>query len=127
MPGHKFSYPIKDYTDDRGSFYEVLKTKQSGQVSISTTNPGITRGNHYHHSKVEKFLVIKGKALFCFRHLVSDDLITINSDEQQKRIIEVPAGYTHNFTNVGEDQLIVLLWANEVFDSENPDTHFLEV
>ena len=106
---------------------QLLKTKQSGQVSISTTNPGITRGNHYHHSKVEKFLVLKGKALFCFRHLISDDLITINSDEQQKRIIEVPAGYTHNFTNIGEDELIVLLWANEVFDSENPDTHFLEV
>ena len=105
----------------------MLKTQESGQVSISTTVPGVTRGNHFHHSKCEKFLVVKGKALFQFRHMITNEKIEIATDGSMKKIVEVPTGYTHNFTNMGEDELVMLLWANEAFDKEKSDTYYLEV
>jgi UDP-2-acetamido-2,6-beta-L-arabino-hexul-4-ose reductase len=127
IPKEQFSYPVVDYTDDRGSFYEVLKTQNNGQISISTTLPGITRGNHFHHSKIEKFLVVKGKALFKFRHMITEETIEILTTEKEKRFVEVPAGYTHSFQNTGEEDLVILLWANEVFDRTQPDTYTEEV
>lgn len=123
----KITYPLKNYSDDRGSFYEIIKTENNGQVSISTTAPGVTRGNHFHHTKCEKFLVVKGEARFRFRHVITNEEIEVITDESIKQIVEVPAGYTHNFTNIGDEELVMFLWANEAFDTEKPDTYYLEV
>ena len=123
----QIAYTLKNHTDERGSFYEVLKTQDSGQVSISTTAPGVTRGNHFHHTKNEKFLVVKGTALFRFRHIITQEEFEITTNEFSKQVVEVPTGYTHNFKNIGNDELIMLLWANEAFDCTKPDTYAMEV
>lgn len=123
----QIAYTLKNHADERGSFYEVLKTQDSGQVSISTTAPGVTRGNHFHHTKNEKFLVVKGTALFRFRHMVTQEEFEITTNEFSKQVVEVPTGYVHNFTNIGNDELIMLLWANEAFDCMKPDTYAMEV
>jgi len=122
-----FSYKIKGYEDERGTFYEILKTLSSGQFSLSTTAPGVTRGNHYHHTKNEKFLVVKGEAKLEYKHIITGEKITYNVSDKNMEIIEMIPGYTHNITNIGNDEMILFLWANEVFDKENPDTYFLEV
>lgn len=118
----QFAYPVVQHSDQRGSFVEMLKTQDSGQFSFFTAHPGITRGGHYHHTKTEKFLVIKGKALFKFRHIVSDETYQLHVDGSQSQIVETAPGWSHDVTNIGDDELIVMLWANEVFDRENPDT-----
>ncbi len=123
----QITYALKNHADERGSFYEVLKTQDSGQISISTTAPGVTRGNHFHHTKNEKFLVVKGTALFRFRHVMTNEEFEITTNEFSKQVVEVPTGYTHNFTNIGSDELIMLLWANEVFNQKQPDTYAMEV
>lgn len=123
----QITYQLKNNTDERGCFYEVFKIQDSGQISISTTAPGITRGNHFHHTKCEKFLVVKGKALFRFRHVITQEEIEVTTDELNKQVVEVPTGYTHNFTNTGDDELVMLLWASEEFDREKPDTYFMKV
>jgi UDP-2-acetamido-2,6-beta-L-arabino-hexul-4-ose reductase len=122
-----FSYKIKGFEDDRGTFYEILKTLNSGQFSLSTTAPGITRGNHYHHTKNEKFLVVKGEAKLEYKHIVTNEIITYNVSDKNMEVIEMIPGYTHNITNIGSEEMILFLWANEAFDRENPDTYFLEV
>lgn len=122
-----FSYTLNGFQDDRGTFYEVLKTVDSGQFSLSTTKPGITRGNHYHDSKNEKFLVIKGQAIIEHRHILNDEVITYEVSDKEMKIVEMIPGYTHNITNTGDSHLVLLIWANELFDRENTDTHFLKV
>lgn len=118
----KFHYTLPKYGDDRGVFCEMLKTKESGQFSFFTAHKGITRGGHYHHTKNEKFLVIKGEALFKFEHVVTGERyeFTVNSDEAT--VVETVPGWSHDVTNIGEEELIVMLWANEIFDREAPDT-----
>jgi len=122
LPTEQFSYPVTSHNDSRGSFVEVIKTTENGQVSYFTANPGVTRGEHYHHSKTEKFLVIKGTASFKFRHLVSNEMYEIAVQSDNPVIVESIPGWVHNITNTGSDELIVLLWANELFDINNPDT-----
>lgn len=122
-----FSYALQGYKDERGTFYEILKTLDSGQFSLSTTAPGVTRGNHFHHSKNEKFLVVKGEALIQFRHIVTNEIIEYKVDETKMEIVEMIPGYTHNIKNTGNEEMILILWANESFDLKNPDTYFLEV
>jgi UDP-2-acetamido-2,6-beta-L-arabino-hexul-4-ose reductase len=122
-----FSYKLNGHQDDRGTFYEILKTKDSGQVSLSTTAPGITRGNHYHNTKNEKFLVVKGKALIEFRHIFKDEIISYEVSGESMEVVEMIPGYTHNIKNIGDDELLLFLWANEQFDQDNPDTYFLKV
>lgn len=122
-----FSYVLKGHKDDRGTFYEILKTLDSGQFSLSTTAPGITRGNHYHHTKNEKFLVVKGEALIEFRHIVTNEIISYEVSDKKMEIVEMIPGYTHNIKNTGNEEMILILWANETFDQNNPDTYFLEV
>jgi len=122
LPTDQFSYPVSSHNDSRGSFVEVIKTTENGQVSYFTANPGVTRGEHYHHSKTEKFLVIKGSASFKFRHLVSNEMYEIAVQSDNPVIVESIPGWVHNITNTGSDELIVLLWANELFDINNPDT-----
>ncbi|MDT4890077.1 UDP-2-acetamido-2,6-beta-L-arabino-hexul-4-ose reductase [compost metagenome] len=100
----------------------MLKTKNSGQFSYFTAHPGITRGGHYHHSKTEKFLVIKGRACFRFRQIASGEFYELFTTGEQPEIVETVPGWTHDITNVGDEEMIVMLWANEIFDREHPDT-----
>lgn len=118
----QFTYLIPSYGDERGIFAEMLKTKDSGQFSFFTAGPGVTRGDHYHHSKTEKFLVIKGEAKFGFRHIASNEMHEIITSSKVLKIVETVPGWSHNITNIGTDDIIVMLWANEIFDLENPDT-----
>jgi UDP-2-acetamido-2,6-beta-L-arabino-hexul-4-ose reductase len=125
LPPEKFLYEIPQYKDPRGIFVEMLKTKYSGQFSFFTAHPGITRGGHYHHSKTEKFLVIKGQALFRFKHIDSGEIYEVSASGEKSVVVETVPGWSHDITNIGEDEMIVMLWANEIFDRENPDTYSL--
>jgi UDP-2-acetamido-2,6-beta-L-arabino-hexul-4-ose reductase len=122
LPVEKFSYSLTQHVDARGVFVEMLKTPDSGQFSYFTAHPGITRGGHYHHTKTEKFLVIKGDALFRFRHLLSNELVELRTSGSAPQVVDTIPGWTHDITNVGSDEMVVMLWANENFDRENPDT-----
>jgi UDP-2-acetamido-2,6-beta-L-arabino-hexul-4-ose reductase len=122
LPSEKFTYQVKNHTDFRGVFVEMIKTSDSGQVSFFTAKPGVTRGGHYHHTKTEKFLVVKGEALFRCRHLLTNDLVEIRACGTISKIIESIPGWVHDITNVGDDELIVMLWASENFNIESPDT-----
>ena len=127
LPVDKFSYELKGHKDERGTFYEVLKTIDSGQISLSTTAPGIKRGGHYHHTKNEKFLVVKGEAIIELRHIVTNEKVSYKVSDKKMEIVEMIPGYTHNIKNIGSDELVLLLWANENYDDNNPDTYYLEV
>lgn len=123
----RFSYEVPKYADSRGVFVEMLKTPDCGQFSFFTAHPGITRGGHYHHTKTEKFLVIKGRARFGFRHMVSGELHELITEGDKPEIVETVPGWTHDITNVGDDEMIVMLWANEIFDRAHPDTYACQV
>ena len=123
LPPERFTYEVPKYGDPRGIFVEMLKTKDSGQFAFFTAHPGITRGGHYHHSKTEKFLVVKGKARFRFRHILSGQFYELLTTADRSEIVETVPGWTHDITNVGEEEMIVMLWANEIFDREHPDTY----
>lgn len=118
----QFSYSVTRHDDERGTFVEMLKTHDSGQFSFFTAQVGITRGGHYHHTKTEKFLVIKGKASFKFTHIVTNEHYELLTDGEESKIVETAPGWSHDITNIGDDELIVMLWANEIFDREQPDT-----
>lgn len=123
----QFDYTVPRHGDERGVFVEMLKTPDAGQFSYFTAHPGITRGGHYHHSKTEKFLVIKGEALYKFRHIVTGDYYELRTSGDEARIVETVPGWTHDITNVGDDEMIVMLWANEIFDREKPDTYAMPI
>ena len=127
LPPESFDYGVPRHVDPRGEFVEMLKTPDCGQFSYFTAHPGITRGEHYHHSKTEKFLVIRGTAHFGFRHIDSGALHEVVTRGGEARIVETVPGWTHNITNIGDDEMIVMLWANEVFDRAHPDTIALKV
>lgn len=128
MPTGKFSYDLQGHSDERGTFYEILKTVDSGQFSISTTKPGdIIRGNHYHNSKNEKFLVVKGEAIIELRNINDDEIITYYVSDKKMEIVEMIPGYTHNIKNTSNEEMILFIWANEIYDNTKPDTYFLEV
>lgn len=122
LPPQAFSYGVPKHGDARGVFVEMLKTQDSGQFSYFTAHPGITRGGHYHHSKTEKFLVIKGRARYRFRHLITDETFELESEGTEPLIVETIPGWAHDITNIGDEELIVMLWANENFDRQRPDT-----
>lgn len=127
LPTDRFSYKLNGHKDARGTFYEILKTIDSGQLGISTTKPGVTRGNHYHNTKNEKFLVIKGEALIELRDIFSKEVIQYNVSGNELEIVEMIPGYTHNITNTGDEEMVLLIWANENYDPKKPDTNFVEV
>jgi UDP-2-acetamido-2,6-beta-L-arabino-hexul-4-ose reductase len=127
LPPETFAYDVPRYGDPRGVFVEMLKTPDCGQFSYFTAPPGVTRGEHYHHSKTEKFLVIKGTAHFGFRHIVTGETHELVTRGGEARIVETVPGWTHNITNVGSEEMIVMLWANEIFDREKPDTVAMKV
>lgn len=122
LPPTKFAYDLPKHGDERGIFVEMLKTKDTGQFSYFTAHPGVTRGGHYHHTKTEKFLVIKGSARFGFRHVMTNERYEINTSGDKPQIVETVPGWTHDITNIGQDEMVVMLWANEIFDRAKPDT-----
>ena len=122
LPVEMFAYPVQQHADPRGVFVEMLKTPDAGQFSFFTAHPGITRGGHYHHSKTEKFLVIKGQARFKFKHMQTDQVHELVTDGGKAEVVETVPGWTHDITNVGNEEMIVMLWANEIFDRARPDT-----
>lgn len=127
LPPELFAYNVPQYGDPRGVFAEMLKTPDCGQFSYFTAHPGVTRGGHYHHSKTEKFLVIRGQARFKFRHMQTGETYELVTQGDKAEIVETVPGWTHDITNIGEDEMVVMLWANEVFDRERPDTFACEV
>jgi len=127
LPEDSFSYDIKSNIDNRGLFAEIIRTESSGQFSVNIAKPGITKGNHWHNTKNEKFLVVKGQATVKFRKPFSKEIIEYNVSGDKLEVVDIPCGYTHNITNVGNEDLVFFIWCNECFDRENPDTYFLEV
>ena len=127
LPPERFTYEVPKYGDPRGVFVEMLKTPDSGQFSFFTAHPGITRGGHYHHTKTEKFLVIKGRARFGFRHMTSGEVYEVVTEGDKPQIVETVPGWTHDITNIGDEEMIVMLWANEIFDRAHPDTYACQV
>ena len=123
LPVASFTYRVPQHGDPRGVFVEMLKTPDCGQFSFFTAHPGITRGGHYHHSKTEKFLVIKGEARFRFRHLQTGETHELITSGAWAEIVETVPGWTHDITNIGSEEMVVMLWANEVFDRSKPDTY----
>jgi len=122
-----FPRKFKKHTDDRGAFVEIIRAETSGQTSYSTTVPGITRGNHYHTRKVERFAVIKGKASIRIRKINTDEIFEYIIDGQTPAYVDMPIWYTHNITNIGDTELITLFWINEPYNPEDADTYFVEV
>ncbi len=127
LPRDKFSYPMDLHVDNRGDLFEWIKSEDFGQIFVSTTKPGVTRGNHFHHTKTEKFLVIRGEAIIKFRKIDENEVIEYPVNGKTPTVVDIPVGYTHNITNTGNEDLITLFWANEIFNPERTDTHFLEV
>lgn len=127
LPQESFSYSIPSYTDARGTFVEMLRFRDSGQFSFFTAHPGVTRGGHFHHTKIEKFLVLQGSATFRFRNLQTDEVITLQTIASNPKVVESIPGWAHDVTNTGETDLICMLWANEVFDRNRPDTYSCKV
>ena len=127
LPEDKFSYDLKMNVDQRGSFTEFLKTSDRGQVSVNVSKSGITKGNHWHHTKNEKFLVVSGQGLIQFRNLGTDEVIDYPVSGDKLVVLDIPTGYTHNIVNVGKVDLVTVMWANETFDPNKPDTFYLEV
>ena len=127
LPKDEFAYQLKGYSDDRGTFYEFLKTIDSGQFSVSTSAPGVTRGNHYHNTKNENFLVVKGEATIRLRQIHTQEIVEYKVSDRKIEVVEMIPGYTHDITNTGNKELILLLWANEIFDKNKPDTYFEKV
>jgi len=127
IPMENFSYPLKMNVDTRGSFTEMLRTKHHGQFSVNITKPGIVKGNHWHHTKCEKFLTVSGEGLVRFRKVTDDKVFEYVVSGNNMEVIDIPPGYTHNIENTGNENLVTLIWCNESFDSERPDTEFLEV
>jgi UDP-2-acetamido-2,6-beta-L-arabino-hexul-4-ose reductase len=117
-----FRYPLLTKDDPRGIFVEIIKTLDSGQVNFFTAHPGMTRGGHYHHSKNEKFLVVKGRALFKFRNLINNKVYSFEVSDEKYEVIRTVPGWVHDITNIGQSDMLVILWSNEVFDFQNPDT-----
>jgi UDP-2-acetamido-2,6-beta-L-arabino-hexul-4-ose reductase len=122
LPANAFAYEIPCHSDPRGDFVEMLKTRDSGQFSFFTAHPGVTRGGHYHHSKTEKFLVIKGEARFGFRNILTEEYVSLTTSGEKPMVVETIPGWSHDITNIGDSEMVVMLWANEIFDRDRPDT-----
>jgi UDP-2-acetamido-2,6-beta-L-arabino-hexul-4-ose reductase len=124
-----FSYEMDSKEDNRGSFIELIKSNSFGQVSVSMSRMGIVRGNHYHNTKNEKFCVVQGKAVIKLRNILDDKIISYHVSDKKIEIVDIPPGYTHSIENLTKDngKMILLIWANEIFDPENPDTYYCEV
>jgi len=127
LPEDGFAYPVKMLTDVRGWLFELIKSEHFGQIFVSKTLPGVTRGNHYHDTKVEKFCVIQGKGVIRFRKIDSGEILEYPVDGENIMVVDIPSGYAHSIENNGDTEMICLFWANQVFDPEKPDTYWRKV
>ncbi|MDK0697902.1 NAD-dependent epimerase/dehydratase family protein [Clostridium perfringens] len=127
LPENEFSYPLKMNVDNRGSFTEFIKSKDRGQVSVNISKPGITKGNHWHDTKNEKFLVVSGEGVIRFRKVDSEEIIEYKVSGEKLEVVDIPVGYTHSIINTGERDMVTIMWVNEIFNPEKPDTIYLEV
>ena len=127
LPTNQFSYPLKMNVDERGSFTEFIKTSDRGQVSVNISKPGITKGEHWHHTKNEKFLVVSGQGMIRFRKIGSREIIKYSVSGDKLEVVDIPTGYTHNISNTGKTDMVTIMWCNEIFDPKNPDTFFVPV
>ncbi|SEI76988.1 UDP-2-acetamido-2,6-beta-L-arabino-hexul-4-ose reductase [Alkalibacterium gilvum] len=127
LPEDQFNYDLKMNVDNRGSFTEFLKTPDRGQVSVNISKPGIAKGNHWHHTKNEKFLVVSGEGVIRFRNIHSKEVIEYFVNGNKLQVVDIPTGYTHNIENLGDVDMVTVMWANESFDPDNPDTYYVEV
>lgn len=123
LPTDDFAYALDQRVDPRGSLAEFIKSPTFGQIFVSRTKPGITRGNHFHHTKVEKFLVLEGEALIRFQHIVTGEILEYPVRGEDYRVVDIPPGYSHSIENVGDSELVTLFWASEIFDLSRPDTY----
>ena len=123
LDGDKFGYALEQKTDSRGSLAEFIKQPHFGQIFVSRTCPGVTRGNHYHHTKTEKFFVVEGEAIVRFRSILGGDVIEYRVSGTQFKVIDIPPGYAHSIENVGSTDLVTLFWAVEIFDPARPDVY----
>ena len=127
LEGNDFAYDLDQKCDPRGCLAEFVKAAPFGQIFVSRTKPGITRGNHYHHLKTEKFLVLEGEAIIRFRHIRGNEVLEYHICGEDFRVVDIPPGYTHSIENVGASELITLFWASEIFDPQQPDTVYRQV
>ena len=127
LPTDGFSYPLKMNMDQRGSFTEILRTADRGQFSVNISKPGITKGNHWHNTKNEKFLVVSGKGVIRFRKIGEIEVLEYFVSGDKLEVVDIPTGYTHNIENLGDTDMVTFMWCNECFDPEHPDTYFEEV
>lgn len=127
LPENEFAYPLHSNTDERGSFTEFLRTPERGQVSINVAKPGIVKGNHWHNTKNEKFLVVKGEAVIRFRRVGTEQIFEYPVNGETLTVVDIPTGYTHNIENVGTADLVTVMWASEPFNPAKPDTYFEKV
>ena len=127
LPQNKFSYPLKMNVDERGSFTEIIRTKDRGQFSVNISKPGIVKGEHWHHTKNEKFVVVSGRGLIQFRKIGSNEVIEYHVSGDKMEVVDIPVGYTHNIINEGDTDLITFMWSNECYNPQKPDTYFLKV
>lgn len=127
LPEDEFNYPLKINSDDRGSFTELIRTPDRGQVSVNISKPGITKGNHWHHTKNEKFIVVSGQGVIRFRKIGETKVIEYPVSDKKIEAVDIPTGYTHNITNTGAADMVTVMWASESFDPDKPDTFFEEV
>lgn len=123
LPTERFVYGLRKHEDPRGVFVEFLRSLEGGQFSFFTAHPGVTRGGHYHHTKTEKFLVVQGEALFKFRNIVTQERYEVLTSGDRPQVVETVPGWAHDITNVGDTEMTVMLWANELFDRSKPDTY----
>mgnify|MGYP002513258146 CR=1 FL=1 len=124
LPAEKVSFSLKMNCDDRGSFTEIIRTLDRGQFSVNVSKPGITKGNHWHHTKNEKFLVVSGRGVIRFRRIDDNEVIEYFVSGEKLEVVDIPTGYTHNIINVGETDMVTLMWCNECFNPDKPDTIF---
>lgn len=127
LPEDSFSYPLVTHSDHRGSFTEFLRTPDRGQVSVNVSKPGITKGDHWHHTKNEKFLVVSGQGLIRFRRVDGEEILEYPVSGDRLEVVDIPPGYTHTITNTGNTDLVTVMWVNECYDPKKPDTYVLEV
>ena len=127
LPDDGFMYPLDMHTDERGSFTEFLKTPDRGQVSVNISKPGIVKGNHWHNTKNEKFLVVKGEGLIKLRRVGSDKVVEYRVSGRKLEVVDIPCGYTHSIANVGDEDMATVMWVNEIFDPQKGDTFHEEV
>ena len=127
IPVEKMSYELLMHKDHRGSFTEFIKGDDVGQISVNISKPKITKGEHWHHTKNEKFLVVSGEGVIQMRHVVTGEFYEYKVNGENLRVVDIPVGYTHNIINTGEVDMVTIMWVNEIFDPSRPDTYFLEV